>query len=83
MEIVQTVETGDVEKLKEFLESGTKNKGDLGFALIRASELKQWECVKLLIESGADVNTTSYNNFSPLNYATQRGVCGTFDKGRS
>ena len=30
MEIARTVETGDVEKLKEFLESGTKDKSDSG-----------------------------------------------------
>ena len=38
--------------------------------MIQASEMKRWECVELLIEAGADVNTTSYHNFSPLHYAT-------------
>lgn len=58
----------DLERVKQFIKG--KDKYDVGYALIEASEGGFIDIAKFLIEAGADVNTIGYNDDTALLSAT-------------
>ena len=61
MEITEAVEAGDVAKVTELLKHYSEHdQDDLNKALVKTGEKKEWECVKLLVNAGADPTAKGY-----------------------
>jgi len=83
-ELLEAVEVGNIDKVRELLDSNV-NKDMKNAALLLASEKGHHEIVELLIDKGADMNTTNKFRFTPLTQAIRSGSLATvkvlLDKG--